>query len=64
MRGASGSARPDPAPGPPARPLGRIDWFFTRGVAAADPATIAAVDAAGAAISDHELISVTITPGG
>ncbi|MCH8091390.1 MAG: endonuclease/exonuclease/phosphatase family protein [Proteobacteria bacterium] len=45
-----------------AGPLGRIDWFFTRGVTAADPATIAAVDATGAAISDHELISVTIAP--
>lgn len=47
----------------PARPLGRIDWFFTRGVTAADPVTIAAVDGTGAAISDHELIAVTIAPG-
>jgi endonuclease/exonuclease/phosphatase family metal-dependent hydrolase len=52
-----------PTMGAPARPLGRIDWFFTRGVAASDPATIAAVDGSGAAISDHELISVTIAPG-
>lgn len=53
-----------PTDGRSARPLGRIDWFFTRGVAAADPATLAAVDATGASISDHELISVTIAPGG
>ncbi len=52
-----------PTDGTPGRPVGRIDWFFTRGVTAADPATIAAVDATGAAISDHELIGVTIAPG-
>ncbi len=51
-----------PKDGAAGRPLGRIDWFFTRGVTAADPATIAAVDGTGAAISDHELISVTIAP--
>ena len=52
-----------PTDGAPERPLGRIDWFFTRGVTAADVATIAAVDTTGAAISDHELIGVTIAPG-
>ena len=51
--------RPDGTPKPP---HGRIDWFFTRGLIARDPATIAAVDSAGTAISDHELLSVTITP--
>lgn len=51
--------RPDGTPEPP---HGRIDWFFTRGLLARDPATIAAVDRAGTAISDHELLAVTIAP--
>ena len=33
--------RPD---GTPAEPLGRIDWFFARGLACSDPAVIPAVD--------------------
>ena len=49
--------RPD---GTPAPPLGRIDWFFSRGLVAADPQTVAAVDPNGAAISDHEVLTVVI----
>jgi endonuclease/exonuclease/phosphatase family metal-dependent hydrolase len=51
--------RPD---GTPAPPLGRIDWFFSRGLVAADPQTVAAVDAKGVAISDHEVLTVVIRP--
>ena len=58
-RHATQRTRPDGTPEPP---HGRIDWFFTRGLIARDPATIAAVDGAGTAISDHELLAVTITP--
>lgn len=49
--------RPD---GTPQEPLGRIDWFFSRGLACSDPAVIPAVDEAGIAISDHEALAVTI----
>jgi endonuclease/exonuclease/phosphatase family metal-dependent hydrolase len=49
--------RPD---GTPAPPLGKIDWFLARGLAVADPRTIAAVDDAGVALSDHEVLAVTI----
>ncbi len=38
----------------------RIDWFFTRGVAAANPITWPACDAEGRPLSDHEMISVDI----
>ena len=51
--------RPDGTPPPP---FGRIDWFFSRGLAASDPQTVAAVDAAGVAISDHEVLTVAIRP--
>jgi endonuclease/exonuclease/phosphatase family metal-dependent hydrolase len=51
--------RPD---GTPAPPFGRIDWFFARGLACSEPSVIAAVDAAGVAISDHEALAVTIAP--
>ena len=56
---ATQRTRPDGTPEPP---HGRIDWFFTRGLRARDPATVAAVDSAGTAISDHELLAVTIAP--
>lgn len=49
--------RPD---GTPAPPFGRIDWLFVRGLEAREPATLAAVDDAGVAISDHEILSVTV----
>ena len=51
--------RPD---GTPAGPLGKIDWFFARGLECSDPGVIAAVDEAGVAISDHEALVVTIRP--
>jgi endonuclease/exonuclease/phosphatase family metal-dependent hydrolase len=53
--------RPDGTPRPP---LGRIDWFFARGLVCSDPAIIAAVDDMGIAISDHEALAVTIRPSG
>jgi len=48
--------------GEPERPLGRIDWFFARGLAVSEPVTIPAVDAAGHAISDHDALAVTVRP--
>lgn len=56
---ATQRTRPDGTPEPP---HGRIDWFFTRGLHARNPATVAAVDSAGRAISDHDLLAVTIAP--
>ena len=49
--------RPDGTPPPP---LGRLDWFFSRGLLASDPQTVPAVDAAGVAISDHEALTVAV----
>jgi hypothetical protein len=49
--------RPD---GTPKGPFTRIDWLAARGVAATNPQTIPAVDPAGNAISDHDLIVVDI----
>jgi endonuclease/exonuclease/phosphatase family metal-dependent hydrolase len=51
--------RPDGTPPPP---LGRLDWFFSRGLAISDPRTVPAIDDAGAAISDHEALVVTVGP--
>ncbi|MBE1508990.1 endonuclease/exonuclease/phosphatase family protein [Rhizobium viscosum] len=45
--------RPDGTPEPP---FARLDWLFTRGLAASEAVTVPAVDADGAAISDHELV--------
>lgn len=39
-----------------------LDWFLTRGLAATGPALVPAVDADGLAISDHDLLAVTVTP--
>ena len=49
--------RPDGAPRPPFR---RIDWVFSRGLRVSEPRVWPAVDAAGAAISDHELLTIDI----
>lgn len=49
--------RPDGDPKPPHR---RLDWLFTRGLLASHPMTIAAIDDAGDAISDHDLVSVDV----
>jgi endonuclease/exonuclease/phosphatase family metal-dependent hydrolase len=51
---------PDGHPLPPFR---RIDWVFVRGVGVANPRTWAAVDDAGSAISDHELLSLDLLMG-
>ncbi|WP_299621879.1 endonuclease/exonuclease/phosphatase family protein [Pelagibius sp.] len=51
--------RPDGTPRPPHI---KIDWFFTRGLTAAAPEVIPAVDAQGRAISDHEVLAVTVSP--
>lgn len=51
--------RPD---GTPLPPFTRIDWLFTRGFAASNPSTVPAVDMAGTAISDHELLVATVEP--
>lgn len=51
--------RPDGTPEPP---LGKIDWFLCRGLEVRDPQTIAAVDAAGVAISDHDVLAVSVRP--
>jgi endonuclease/exonuclease/phosphatase family metal-dependent hydrolase len=55
--GPTQRTRPDGTPPPP---LGRIDWLFARGLLCSDAATVPAVDTAGIAISDHEVLAVTI----
>jgi len=46
------------------RPLAKIDWFFTRGLAVTDPQIIAAVRDTGEPSSDHEGLLVTVAPLG
>lgn len=41
-------------------PVGRIDWFFTRGLAASAPATLPALLPDGSPSADHEAIVVTV----
>ncbi|MBZ9873563.1 endonuclease/exonuclease/phosphatase family protein [Mesorhizobium sp. BR1-1-9] len=41
-------------------PVGRIDWFFTRGLGASKPAVLPAVLPDGSPSSDHEALVVTI----
>ncbi len=48
------------ADGRPAPRAARIDWLFTRGLRVSAPRTWPAVDAAGAPLSDHELITVDV----
>jgi len=48
--------------GKPQPPFHRLDWLFTRGLAASHPATLAAVDEKGDAISDHDLIAMHVSP--
>ena len=51
------------ADGTPPPPLGKLDWFLTRGLVAGDPRNVAAVDPnGGAPISDHDLLAVTLAP--
>jgi endonuclease/exonuclease/phosphatase family metal-dependent hydrolase len=47
-------------PGRPARPLGKIDWTFTRGLYVAAPAILPALAADGTSISDHDCLLVTV----
>ena len=44
----------------PGTPVGRIDWFFTRGLAASGPATIPAVLPDGGPSADHDALVVTV----
>ncbi len=48
--------------GKPQPPFHRLDWLFVRGLRASAPATVAAVDDTGDAISDHDLIAADLTP--
>ncbi|AEH86093.1 endonuclease/exonuclease/phosphatase family protein [Mesorhizobium opportunistum] len=41
-------------------PVGRIDWFFTRGLEASAPAVLPAVLPGGGPSSDHEALAVTV----
>ncbi|KUM25263.1 endonuclease [Mesorhizobium loti] len=41
-------------------PIGRIDWFFTRGLAASAPATLPALLPDGGPSADHDAIVVTV----
>lgn len=43
-------------------PLGRIDWFFARGLDCTDAVTIPAVDDEGTPLSDHDALAVTVAP--
>ena len=43
-------------------PRGKIDWFFTRGLDVLAAKTVPAVNAEGRALSDHELLVVSVTP--
>ena len=47
--------RPDGTPEPPYR---KIDWFFTRGTTVQRAFTAAAIEAAGSAISDHDVLVI------
>jgi endonuclease/exonuclease/phosphatase family metal-dependent hydrolase len=59
---APGPSQRTPPDGTPKPPHSRIDWFFCRGLQASDPQVVAAVGPDGQAISDHELLAVTVTP--
>jgi len=51
-----------PQPGEPPRPLGKIDWIFTRGLRAAAPAIVPALGMDGTCVSDHDCLLVTVEP--
>ena len=42
--------------------LGKIDWFFARGLDLSEASTLPALDVQGRTLSDHELLTVTIRP--
>ena len=48
--------------GGPVRGRLNLDWFLTRGVTATEPEVIPVLARDGAALSDHDLIAVTILP--
>jgi endonuclease/exonuclease/phosphatase family metal-dependent hydrolase len=48
--------------GGPVRGRLNLDWFLTRGVTASDPEVIPVLAADGSALSDHDLIAVTVAP--
>lgn len=56
---ATQRTRPDGTPKPP---FGKIDWFLGRGLRTREPKVVPAVDAGGRALSDHEILLVTIAP--
>ncbi|KGM29995.1 endonuclease/exonuclease/phosphatase family protein, partial [Inquilinus limosus] len=58
--GPTQRTRPD---GTPVPPFAKLDWLFTRHADAEAPATIAAVDETGAAISDHDVVAATVLTG-
>jgi endonuclease/exonuclease/phosphatase family metal-dependent hydrolase len=56
-------ALPTQTPGPTDKhkpPFGKLDWIVVRGVEAANPQVIHAVDEEGRAVSDHEMIAVDL----
>jgi len=52
-----------PQPGEPPRPLGKIDWIFTRGLRATAPEIVPALSADDTPVSDHDCLLVTVEPG-
>jgi endonuclease/exonuclease/phosphatase family metal-dependent hydrolase len=60
---AAGSTERRRAPEPSARGVLKLDWFFATGLATSAAEVIPAVDGAGAALSDHDAIAVTLAPG-
>jgi len=57
--GATTRPKPDDPPGK--LPPHKIDWIFSRGLTARDPAIQPAVNAVGEAISDHEALTVIVS---
>jgi endonuclease/exonuclease/phosphatase family metal-dependent hydrolase len=43
------------------RPLGKLDWIFTRGVKVSNPRIVPAIDDEGRPLSDHEMITVELS---
>ncbi|HEX2484463.1 MAG TPA: endonuclease/exonuclease/phosphatase family protein [Myxococcota bacterium] len=41
-----------------------LDWLFVRGLRAEESAVLDAVDSCGVALSDHEVVTATVTPSG
>ncbi len=42
-------------------PFGKLDWIVVRGLTAANPRIVPALDAQGRAVSDHEMLAVDVT---